>query len=586
MEEEYCSIHSGEDIDAAVSKVQDTEQTPTPNSSNLVTSGGVAAALAGKAPSVHTHTKSQITDFPANELPEVSSSDNGKVLGVVNGEWAKTEPPAAPVSSVAGKTGAVTLAKGDVGLGNVDNTSDLDKPVSTATAAAIAGHYVTAGQYSGTTLGTAATAEGAAATASGDYAHAEGYYAHATGENSHSEGYGTTASGDESHAEGNDTVASGDRAHAEGYVTEASGDNSHAEGFNTVASGDASHAEGSWTTASGPDSHAEGFKTVANHEAQHVFGQYNLADDSPFPPSMQGNYVEIVGNGTGNNDRSNARTLDWDGNEVLAGKLTLGAGPTNAMDAATKQYVDAHSGGGGTYTAGDGIVIEDGEISLPTVFYDYLLRETYEAPVLTLTMSGVGGAHEIGDALTISSITHRETNPENVKPNTLKFYRGSTEVQSLTPTATNETVALDDPISEAGSSAGSVTYALQCEDTMGAQKSSSVTATWNRYVYTKVGSPNTVPTAASDCVKQASLASFASNGATFSYSVGTCIWMLTTNQNAVIQTNVLGEWAGANMHSGGSVSFTQANGTTATYYAFRTDAFVAAGSAKYRITNP
>jgi hypothetical protein len=39
----------------------------------------------------------------------------------------------APVQSVAGKIGAVTLAKGDVGLGNVDNTSDLNKPVSTAT---------------------------------------------------------------------------------------------------------------------------------------------------------------------------------------------------------------------------------------------------------------------------------------------------------------------------------------------------------------------------------------------------------------------------------------------------------------------
>lgn len=41
------------------------------------------------------------------------------------------------VTSVAGKTGAVTLVKGDVGLGNVDNTSDANKPVSTAQAAAI-----------------------------------------------------------------------------------------------------------------------------------------------------------------------------------------------------------------------------------------------------------------------------------------------------------------------------------------------------------------------------------------------------------------------------------------------------------------
>lgn len=42
----------------------------------------------------------------------------------------------APVQSVAGKVGAVLLNKSDVGLSNVDNTSDLNKPVSTAQAAA------------------------------------------------------------------------------------------------------------------------------------------------------------------------------------------------------------------------------------------------------------------------------------------------------------------------------------------------------------------------------------------------------------------------------------------------------------------
>ena len=36
-------------------------------------------------------------------------------------------------------------------------------------------------------------------------------------------------------------------------------------------------------------------------------------------------YAEIIGNGTGDNARSNARTLDWDGNETLAGSLTLGS---------------------------------------------------------------------------------------------------------------------------------------------------------------------------------------------------------------------------------------------------------------------
>lgn len=40
------------------------------------------------------------------------------------------------VTSVAGRTGAVVLTKTDVGLANVDNTSDVNKPVSTAQAAA------------------------------------------------------------------------------------------------------------------------------------------------------------------------------------------------------------------------------------------------------------------------------------------------------------------------------------------------------------------------------------------------------------------------------------------------------------------
>ena len=44
---------------------------------------------------------------------------------------------AAPVQSVAGKSGVVVLAKADVGLGNVDNTSDASKPISTAVQTAL-----------------------------------------------------------------------------------------------------------------------------------------------------------------------------------------------------------------------------------------------------------------------------------------------------------------------------------------------------------------------------------------------------------------------------------------------------------------
>ena len=143
------------------------------------------------------------------------------------------------------------------------------------------------------------------------------------GENSIVEGEGTTAIGSRSHAEGDYTTARGHFSHAEGAGTTASGYTSHAEGGNTTASGTNSHAEGDCTNAIGDSSHAEGGNTTANHRAQHVVGEFNTPDPSTNLATARGNYVEIVGNGTYTNT-SNARTLDWQGNEVLAGNLTIG----------------------------------------------------------------------------------------------------------------------------------------------------------------------------------------------------------------------------------------------------------------------
>ncbi len=162
----------------------------------------------------------------------------------------------------------------------------------------------------------------------------------ATGSYSAAVGYGNTASAVSAHAEGDSTTASGQMAHSEGQGTTASGQDSHAEGYFTTASGELSHSEGRETTASGRSSHAEGQYTIAKHRSQHAFGEYNVADPSAAGPTAKGNYIEIVGNGTADNARSNARTLDWGGNEVIAGKLTMGAAPSGNMDAATKGYVD------------------------------------------------------------------------------------------------------------------------------------------------------------------------------------------------------------------------------------------------------
>lgn len=158
-------------------------------------------------------------------------------------------------------------------------------------------------------------AEGIETTASGNFSHAEGVGTIASGGNgSHAEGNNTTASGACAHAEGDTTVASGARSHAEGSETTASGVNSHAEGWDTTASGQCSHAEGYNTTASGHNAHAEGTGTIASSSDQHVEGKYNIADKGD-------RYAHIVGNGTDNEHRSNAHTVDWEGRGWFAGEV-------------------------------------------------------------------------------------------------------------------------------------------------------------------------------------------------------------------------------------------------------------------------
>lgn len=54
-------------------------------------------------------------------------------------DYLAENPQGGAVDSVAGKTGVVTLVKGDVGLGSVDNTADTAKPVSSAQQTALDG---------------------------------------------------------------------------------------------------------------------------------------------------------------------------------------------------------------------------------------------------------------------------------------------------------------------------------------------------------------------------------------------------------------------------------------------------------------
>jgi hypothetical protein len=73
-----------------------------------------------------TGTTATLTVATTSLAGVISSADKTKLDGVETGAQVNT------VTSVAARTGAVVLTSTDVGLGNVNNTSDANKPVSTA----------------------------------------------------------------------------------------------------------------------------------------------------------------------------------------------------------------------------------------------------------------------------------------------------------------------------------------------------------------------------------------------------------------------------------------------------------------------
>ncbi|MFW5523142.1 MAG: hypothetical protein ACOCPB_09160, partial [Segatella copri] len=233
--------------------------------------------------------------------------------------------------------------------------------------------------------GYASHAEGFKTTASDYYTHAEGGGTTASEMYAHAEGDGTTASENSSHAEGKGTTASGMYSHAEGKGTTASGMYSHAEGDGTKASGRASHAGGRYNVADSseysydlittnlhvnksatdysfgtgltidldsgkcllrnkkPLSPVAGFKdcyiqakdeSVAYWVLSSKQNPYNSSSITcqvvevnvgKFYQPAYMHYATVIGNGASDYTRSNAYTLDWDGNAWFAGDVYVGS---------------------------------------------------------------------------------------------------------------------------------------------------------------------------------------------------------------------------------------------------------------------
>lgn len=151
---------------------------------------------------------------------------------------------------------------------------------------------------------------------------------------------------------------------AGGFGNEAPANGAFASGQCTTAKGNFSHTEGNWTLTESGFSHTEGDGGRNYARGAHVEGGGTHADASQVLTHIGGvnnaictgtgkqvtisrwlsdgtlrsvwtgtlgKYAEVIGNGDSNEARSNARTLDWDGNEELAGGLTLGLGTADEV---------------------------------------------------------------------------------------------------------------------------------------------------------------------------------------------------------------------------------------------------------------
>ena len=236
-----------------------------------------------------------------------------------------------------------------------------------------------------TASGYSSHAEGEHTTASSNSSHAEGNGTTASGSPSHAEGYYTTASGDYgAHAEGGYTTASGNYSHAEGQGTIAIGRSQNVIGeYNSVNTLDKYRSvvdqmstlhfhqsitlyvsteyifdstTGRYTLVTPTTCTGTNLKSTISSMPANIYlstsessdTMYRIVKGSSRPHgNISGNnvyiynpdiytrepvstfrdkYAHIVGNGTGiaDNQRSNAHTLDWEGNAWFAGKVFVG----------------------------------------------------------------------------------------------------------------------------------------------------------------------------------------------------------------------------------------------------------------------
>lgn len=201
------------------------------------------------------------------------------------------------------------------------------------------GSYSFAAGFSNRASGYAAVAMGFSNYATGYYAFAFGNGAHATGSSSVASGFDAMASGSGSMAFGTAATSSsvgalafgtGTRAEggsgaislgylntADGRGVFAAGSNNRANGYGSVVMGRSSHVALPSASADSSSAYAIGYGLTVRDPYAFVVGRFNRKT-----AALNQDYAFVIGNGTGTGNRSDAFTVDTDGNVWAAGKIS------------------------------------------------------------------------------------------------------------------------------------------------------------------------------------------------------------------------------------------------------------------------
>lgn len=208
---------------------------------------------------------------------------------------------------------------------------------------------------------------------------------------------------------------------------------------------------------------------------------------------------------------------------------------------------------------------------LPQAWIDYLTRETFAIPALTLSGDSTRSV-EYGTSVKIAANTlkHRETNISNINANTLKLYKGNTSVVDLDPATSDTTIdyTFDEVITS------TVTLQLKCTDTLGTTRQSG-TISFSSYKPVWYGALDKSVITGGDVASLTKINGASFGKVTFVSTEGQYGYFVTAGTISAV-TNTEG-FAAPIIQQEGKINV-DLNGKTVEYNVYRIEAALAAGS--------